>query len=50
MVTRDIEPNVGVTITMKMLHDNCNMWTVDLTDMYACMHSHPQAYAYIQIS
>ena len=30
-----IQPTIVVTMAMKVLHNRCNMCTLDLTDMYA---------------
>ena len=34
-ITCGIQPTNVVTMVMKVLHNSCNMCTLDLTDMYA---------------
>ena len=35
IITCGIQPTNVVTMVMKVLHNSCNMCTLDLTDMYA---------------
>ena len=34
-ITCGIQPTIIVTMVMKVLHNSCNMYTLDLIDMYA---------------
>ena len=50
-ITWGIQPTSVVTMVMKMLHNSCNMCTLDLTDMYtlafgpaACVPIHTYTY------
>ena len=49
-ITCGIQPTNVVTMVMKVLHNSCNMCTLDLTDMYALTFGPAVVHTFSQIT